>query len=87
MIRAKGSGGQLLVGYQIAAHLGDWSLDPAEEDGALVTFTVTERHPFWGTQTPTKVRLKIGARFNEWEASEVSDTCVAVRGLPRTIPA
>ena len=68
-MRISGSGGEVRVGHQVAARLGDWTLTrtrttPEPEYDA--TATVVWSDSFWRQQRPMRLELAIGNRRWGW---------------------
>ena len=76
MVIASGVFGRLLVGYQQAARLGNWSVSRISEDGEHKVFQihagVVLRHAFWSQQRPLDIELVLGER--RWVWRDVSVT-------------
>ncbi len=65
-LRASGDDGELRVGYQRAARLGDWSLVVVQRvpRAFRLRAAVTETHAYWITQGPMDLVLVLG--HTEW---------------------
>ncbi len=87
MLSAKGEGGEIRCGgYQRAAGIRTWSLEPNPDDPSLgrVDLTVVDPDPFWMHNGPDTLVLRLGSRklLVFGSARSLTDTTWEVRGNP-----
>ena len=85
-MKAAGIGGELRVGYQRAARLGQWSLASAGEgsDHWLISVQLAQRDEFWMEQNPSRVVLELGELSWTWDNIEFDgSSLIRVSGPPR----
>lgn len=87
MVTAEGIGGELRVGYRVASVLGTWTMRPEPppnpDEVYVVSAAFVSQDPFWSTQHPQALHLKLGARELRWDQSEVDGSQITVRGKPQ----
>jgi len=83
-MRAKGLSGELRVGYQRAATLGAWSLEPSPPNGAIVTATIEDADEFWMDHEPKSLYLALGPSWWIWKHAELRGNQIHVTGTPET---
>jgi hypothetical protein len=87
VVTAEGIGGELRVGYRVASALRHWSMRPDPEPNPDEVCTVAVewafQDPFWSTQRPQTLHLKVGAREWRWDQVEVGGNHITVRGKPQ----
>lgn len=70
-----GTGGQLRVGYQVAAEVGRWTIS-ASGYQPQISFTIearlTDRNEYWINQSPIALSLRMGNRKWTWENVTIS---------------
>jgi len=88
-MRIRGRGGEVRVGYQVAATLGDWTLTrtrlgPAPEYQAEAQLASCDT--YWTQQRPMDVDLKMGNRRWQWSgvhpAIDQQSLAVVLVGTP-----
>jgi hypothetical protein len=73
-IRATGPSGTLRVGYQWAADLGAWRMEPSADHphAFVLRSTVLRRHDYWFTQYPMDLALRLGGTEWLWRGVSVA---------------
>lgn len=72
-----------MVGYQQAATLGAWTLEPSPETGAqTITASLVNRDDYWMHQEPKDIWLQLGRDFWIWRNVDWSAAGVTVTGRP-----
>lgn len=70
MIRAKGQGGWVVLGHEVAAQLGPWhvtlTMDALSTLQGSVEASVVQSDAFWRTQGPFDLVLEMGASDWRW---------------------
>ena len=73
MLRATGTSGVLRVGYQWAADLGAWIIEPQGMPAVFVLRTnVERRHDYWYEQEPIDLALAFGTTEWVWRGVTVN---------------
>lgn len=72
MVHVSGRSGELRVGYQRAALLGEWTITPSSNRPNTFTFhtDAVEENPHWYRQSPLDLVLALGT--TEWVWRNVS---------------
>ena len=79
-----GEGGEVRVGYQLAARLGRWTWEISPKTVGVITATLIEPDAWWITQPPTELRLTTRDADWVWAAPVPRGSGVwKVPGAPR----
>lgn len=69
-LRASGTAGEIRVGYQVAAHLGQWSLTLLQRVPRTFQLRarITSTHDYWSRQQPQDLVLWLGLTAWRWNS-------------------
>ena len=89
-MKARGVGGELRFKYQVAATLGEWSLEtipPAQSKRYILSLSITSRVYPWCDRTPLDVYLHMGNSQWQWctvplDVQGMDEVQLEVRGVP-----
>lgn len=65
-MRASGIGGELRFGYQVAAEIGAWAIEPQGASFAL-SAALRQEHAVWIRERPLDVAVRLGPVTWKWK--------------------
>lgn len=83
-MEAEGVGGELRCGYALAARLGGWRLAAAAlGEQSVVRAELHNIDPYWITQRPLTLSLRLGDLSWSWDDVQVEGGELRLAGAPR----